>query len=142
MSFGEMLYVSKLLEENGIDGIEMSGGTLISKDLIPSRTKKIANKLGEIYYLDRARVFKQKISVPLILVGGIRKFDSSNQLIKDNICDMVSMSRPLIREPHLVSRWKSGDVEDALCESCNMCFKPALMGQGIYCYLEKKNGET
>jgi len=138
MTFNEMLYVSKLLQDNGIDGIEMSGGTLISKDLIPSRSKKIANKRGEIYYLEQAKQFKQELSVPLILVGGIRKFDVCNELIKNNICDMVSMSRPFIREPYLIARWKQGDLRDALCESCNMCFKPALQGEGLYCYMEKK----
>ncbi|WP_461833200.1 NADH:flavin oxidoreductase [Desulfothermus sp.] len=138
MTFKEMLYVSKLLQENGIDGIEMSGGTLISKDLIPSRAKKIANKLGEVYYLEHAKQFKQELCVPLILVGGIRKFDVCNELVKNNICDMVSMSRPFIRESHLIARWKHGDLRDALCESCNMCFKPALRGEGLYCYMEKK----
>ncbi len=138
MSFDEMLYVSKRLEQNQIDGIEMSGGTLISKDLTPCRTKKIASKLGEIYYLQHAKRFKQELSVPLILVGGIRKFEICNELVKNNICDMVSMSRPLIREPHLIARWKQGDLRDSMCESCNMCFKPALQGEGLYCYLEKK----
>ncbi len=142
MSFDEMLYVSKLLEENGIDGIEMSGGTLISKEFIPSRTKKIAKKVGEIYYMEHALRFKQKTQVPLILVGGIRRFNVCEKLISKGVCDLISMSRPFIREPYLIRRWKQGDLRDALCESDNLCFKPALMGEGIYCYLEKKIGKN
>ena len=54
---------------------------------------------------------------------------------------MVSLCRPLIREPKLIKRWMDGDRSPARCESCNMCFKPALNGEGIYCYLEKKQKE-
>lgn len=142
MSFDEMLYVAKRLEDLGIDGIEMSGGTLISKELIPSRTKKVVKKTQEIYYLEHAKRFKKELNIPLILVGGMRRFDVCEELLQEGICDMVSMSRPLIREPNLIKRWMQGDIKDAQCESCNLCFKPALSGEGIYCYLEKKEKEN
>jgi len=45
----------------------------------------------------------------------------------------IAMSRPLIREPDLVSRWKSRDRRRAECKSDNLCFGPGLEGGGIYC---------
>ncbi len=141
LEFKEMLYVSKQLKNMGIQAIEMSGGTLLSKDLIPTRTKKVAKKRGEVYYITHAKEFKKEISLPLMLVGGIRRYNTCKELILNNICDMLSLSRPLIREPDLIKRWKKGDKKDALCESDNLCFKPALMGEGLYCYVEKKQKE-
>jgi len=138
MELDEMIYVSKLLEKQGIDGIEMSGGTLISKDFTPVRTKKVVAKGAEAYYLEHAKKFKQEVKIPLILVGGIRRYEVCEKLLSEKVCDMLSLSRPLIREPHLIKRWQGDDKSPAKCESDNLCFKPALKGEGIYCYLDKK----
>jgi 2,4-dienoyl-CoA reductase-like NADH-dependent reductase (Old Yellow Enzyme family) len=43
------------------------------------------------------------------------------------------MCRPLIREPDLVNRWRSGDRRKAACTSDNLCFGPARSGEGLYC---------
>ena len=51
------------------------------------------------------------------------------------------MSRPFIREPGLIARWKSGDLRKAACLSDNQCFGPAMAGEGIYCVVEKKEKE-
>jgi len=48
------------------------------------------------------------------------------------------MSRPLIREPDLINRWRAGDLSKAACLSDNMCFGPARKGQGIYCLTEER----
>lgn len=37
--------------------------------------------------------------------------------------ELLSLSRPLIREPNLPTRWKSGDIRPAACISCNACYK-------------------
>jgi len=47
--------------------------------------------------------------------------------------DMVSLSRPLVREPGLVARWQSGDRAPSTCVSDNACFVPARRGEGISC---------
>ncbi len=132
-SFEDMLFVSEKLEQEGIDGIEMSGGTLISRKFIPSRIRE----KKEVYYRKHAMEFKKRLEVPLILVGGIRSLHVCNDLVKNHICDFVALSRPLIREPGLINRWKTGDESPARCLSDNLCFKPALKGMGIYCYRDE-----
>ncbi len=54
---------------------------------------------------------------------------------------VVSMSRPLIREPGLIGRWKSGDRRKAECQSCNRCFMSARAGNGIFCEMKNSGGE-
>lgn len=126
----------QILKEAGLDAIELSGGTLVSGDLNPSRTG-ILSEEKEAYFRDAAVAFKNAVDLPLILVGGIRSFHVAEQLISDNIADYISMSRPFIREPGLVNRWQSGDHSKATCLSDGKCFEPALGGKGIYCVVEK-----
>ena len=79
--------------------------------------------------------------MPLILVGGIRSYSVAEESIHDGVADFVSLSRPLIREPGLVARWKSGDPAKSECGSCNLCFKPILEGKGVYCVAQERERE-
>jgi 2,4-dienoyl-CoA reductase-like NADH-dependent reductase (Old Yellow Enzyme family) len=87
--------------------------------------------------MEEARAFKNKTDVPLIVVGGIRSFEVAERLLENGVTDYISMSRPFIREPGLVNRWKSGDRRKAECISDNLCFRPGAKGEGIYCVVEK-----
>jgi 2,4-dienoyl-CoA reductase-like NADH-dependent reductase (Old Yellow Enzyme family) len=133
-----MLATASLLEKDGIDAIELSGGTAYSGKYLPVRSCKIASEEDEVYYLDAARMYKERIRVPLMLVGGIRSLSVAERLVRDNLADYVSLSRPLIREPGLINRWKSGDTRKAECQSDNLCFNAAISGEGIYCVVERR----
>lgn len=137
-SVQDMLALSKILAAEGVHGIEMSGGTRDSGKYIPPRTTPIKNAQQEVYYSDQASRFKQELDLPLILVGGIRSLDVAENLITQGKADLISMARPLIREPELVQRWHSGDKRPAACISDNKCFKPILNGEGIYCVHTQK----
>jgi len=132
--------VGRILQEGGIDAIELSGGTLVSGKLGPSRPG-IRSHEKEAYFEDAAKAFKDNVSVPLILVGGIRSLEVAERLLKEGTADYLSMCRPLIREPDLVNRWRAGDRRTAACLSDNMCFEPARAGKGIYCVTEEKEKE-
>jgi 2,4-dienoyl-CoA reductase-like NADH-dependent reductase (Old Yellow Enzyme family) len=133
----DSLEVGTILESEGIDAIELSGGVLVGGKLSPSRMG-IKSEEKEAYFQDDARAFKRKLRVPLILVGGNRSFQVAERLINEGTADYISMSRPLIREPDLINRWRAGDLSKAACLSDNMCFGPAQKGQGIYCLTEER----
>jgi 2,4-dienoyl-CoA reductase-like NADH-dependent reductase (Old Yellow Enzyme family) len=133
----DSLEVGAMLESEGIDAIELSGGVLIGGKLSPSRMG-IKSEEKEAYFQNDAKAFKEKIGVPLILVGGNRSFQVAKRLINGGIADYISMSRPLIREPALINRWRAGDLSRAACVSDNMCFRPAQKGGGIYCLTEER----
>ena len=137
LSLDDSLQVASLLEEGGIDAIELSGGLLINPKLNPSRMG-IKTEDKEAYFKEEAKAYKQKVNVPLILVGGNRSLAVAEGLIEEGVADYISMSRPFIREPDLINRWKSGDLRKAACKSDNMCFEPARKGQGIYCLTEER----
>jgi 2,4-dienoyl-CoA reductase-like NADH-dependent reductase (Old Yellow Enzyme family) len=132
--------VGKILEKEGIDAIELSGGLLNNPNVM---NPKIDSGKGEAYFLDEAREFKKELTVPLILVGGIRSYDEARTLVQTGIADYISMSRPFICEPGLVKRWKAGDLRKAACISCNNCFEQIKKGEGVSCVpLEKSTAET
>ncbi|MBT9159235.1 MAG: NADH oxidase [Dehalococcoidia bacterium] len=137
LTLEDSLQVGAMLQEGGADAIELSGGTLVSGNLSPSITG-ILSEEKEAYFRDAAKSFKEKLHLPLILVGGIRSFHLAEQLIAEGYADYISMSRPFIREPDLINRWKSGDRRKSMCLSDSRCRGPLMDGEGIYCVVEKK----
>lgn len=139
LSVDEMLCVATMLEVAGIDAVEMSGGTIYaSGDYSSIRTGDPAIPEQEVYYREAAARYKEKIGVPLMLVGGIRSFVVAEDLIDQGGADYISLCRPLIREPGLVGRWRDGDQRRAACLSENACFGPLLKGEGLFCVLDQQ----
>lgn len=132
LSLEDSVEIACLLTDAGFDAIELSGGLLTSKNLSPCRGG-INSPDKEAYFKEEARLFRQELDIPLILVGGIRSFEVAEQLAEQELADYASMSRPFIREPDLVNRWKAGDRRKASCKSDNLCFRPGLAGKGVYC---------
>ncbi|MBR1792073.1 MAG: hypothetical protein IJ764_00325 [Bacteroidales bacterium] len=64
----------------------------------------------------------QVFSAPVALVGGLRSVDYIQQMLDSSQIAYASLSRPLIREPDLVNRWKAGDTSPSRCISCNSCY--------------------
>jgi 2,4-dienoyl-CoA reductase-like NADH-dependent reductase (Old Yellow Enzyme family) len=137
LTVDEMLKVAALLEREGIDAIEMSGGTVYASGAFSAiRTGAFNTSEKEVFYRKAAARYKATIRVPLMLVGGIRSFEVAEKLVNDGLTDYISLSRPLIREPDLINRWKSGDLKKATCISDNACFGPTLKGEGLRCVRE------
>jgi 2,4-dienoyl-CoA reductase-like NADH-dependent reductase (Old Yellow Enzyme family) len=116
----EAARIAKLLEGAGYDAIEVSGGMWESR-LYTGFNVVCQNvgKSGEAYFKEHARKIKERVGIPVILVGGIRSLSVAEKLI-NNYCDLVSMARPLIRDPYLPKKWR---YKPSDCKSCNRCLK-------------------
>jgi len=126
-------FLATELAAEGIDAIEVSGGTPGSGKLGAARPD-IKELSDEAYFLPQAEAIRHAApAVPLMLVGGVRSPEVIDKILADGSADYFSMSRPLIREPGLPNRWKSGDLRRAACISCLGCFGPARKGEGIRC---------
>jgi 2,4-dienoyl-CoA reductase-like NADH-dependent reductase (Old Yellow Enzyme family) len=133
----DSLVAAASMEKAGLDAIELSSG-MTKHAAFGSARKGISSPAKEAYNQEEARVFKRRLKTPLILVGGIRSLPVAERLVKEGVCDFISMSRPFICEPDLVNRWKSGDRRKAACNSDNLCFGPARSGEGLYCVTAAK----
>lgn len=133
----DSLYVARRLVEDGIDCIEVSAGSRASADgMVPSRTK-IRKEDDEAYLVQLAKYFKDALDIPIITVGGIRSPAVIARILSQGLADYVALCRPLIREPHLINRWKRGELEKATCISCNGCFETGLDGSGVTCKVDR-----
>jgi 2,4-dienoyl-CoA reductase-like NADH-dependent reductase (Old Yellow Enzyme family) len=132
-STDEMLDVAAMLESTGIAALELSGGTVLG--LAAGKPENSFSHTGktEVYWNDAATAYKARLKTPLILVGGIRCYETAEALVRGGDTDYVSLSRPLIREPGLIHRWISGDRTKSSCISDNGCFKPGGEGLGVHC---------
>jgi len=137
----DALYAARALDEEGVDAIEVSGGTSASGDRTPVR-QGIESREQEAYNLPLAYRIKNAVSCPVMVVGGIRSLEIAEGIIRREEADYVAMARPFIREPHLAKRWQEGDEGRARCISCNGCFKPGLKEGGIYCVVDRIERES
>lgn len=90
-----------------------------------------------LYHLPAAKIIKPALGdVPLILVGAVRTLKEMEEIVNNREADLISMSRPLIREPYLIKRLREGRVEKASCISCNKCFAAIFNNLPVRCYID------
>ncbi|KMY67219.1 hypothetical protein AAU61_10055 [Desulfocarbo indianensis] len=131
--------MAAILAEAGLDCIEVSGGTLSETPERISR-KNIKKEDQEAYFQPFAKALKDQVGIPVMLVGGLRTPRVMEKAIQDGAADMVSLSRPFIREPQLIKRWQSGDPQKATCVSCNQCFEN-WVHTPIRCFMDEPLGK-
>jgi 2,4-dienoyl-CoA reductase-like NADH-dependent reductase (Old Yellow Enzyme family) len=86
----------------------------------------------EAYFLSYARQFRDALTMPLILLGGINKLETIEAALTEGF-PFVAMGRALLREPDLPTRMQQGKAADSLCVHCNKCM-PTIY-QGTHCVL-------
>jgi 2,4-dienoyl-CoA reductase-like NADH-dependent reductase (Old Yellow Enzyme family) len=106
---------------------------ILGKMMLKSMEGKF--ELEEGYNLEAAKLIKPVIGdTPLLVVGGMRKADHMEKVLKDGVGDFISMSRSFIREPNIVNRIKEGKASAASCVSCNKCFAAVANDMPVRCY--------
>ncbi len=129
----EMAHAAGVLEKAGVDAIEVSGGTVLG--LLSGNPAISFSPVGrsDVFWEMAAAGWRKAVSVPVILVGGIRALRTAERLVVEGVTDYVALSRPLIREPDLIKRWHAGDTRDSACVSDDACLQPGLEGKGVGC---------
>ncbi|MBR1444245.1 MAG: NADH:flavin oxidoreductase [Firmicutes bacterium] len=106
--------VCKLLDNAGIDSIEVSGnGTSVGG---------IKVHVNEGYFVPVAAEVADSVSCPVIVVGGFRSIDTMEDVLNKTGIELLSLSRPLLREPDLPQKWEHDATYISKCVSCNACY--------------------
>jgi len=132
LTLAEGLEACREMVAAGVDSIEVSSGV---------GSAAAAIKEGESdrpAHRERAIAVKKAVNVAVAVVSGIRSLVTAEEIIQSGDADMVSMCRPFIREPHLVSRWLRKDKRPAVCISCNKCFPIVARGEPLECGEERR----
>lgn len=110
----ECLAICKLLDQPGIDSIEVSGnGTSVGG---------IKAHVNEGYFAPFAARVADEVSCPVIVVGGFRSLDTMEDVLNKTKIELISLSRPLLREPDLPNKMKADPAAISKCVSCNACY--------------------
>lgn len=114
MNESESLAICKLLDQAGIDSIEISGnGTSVGG---------IRPHVNEGYFATFASEVANEVSCPVIVVGGFRSLDTMEDILNKTKIELISLSRPLLREPDLPNKMNADSSVISKCVSCNACY--------------------
>lgn len=110
----ESLKIARMLDKAGIDSIEVSGNG-------PSVAGVRAHR-DEGFFTPLAARMAEEVSVPVMVVGGFRAFDTMQNVLNQTKIELISLSRPLLREPDLPVKMKADATVISQCISCNSCY--------------------
>ena len=111
----------------------------------PKRFRRAVVKAGAWYGGKRApfkplwnrhlfSAIKQRVSIPVFAVGGIRTADEVNAILDAGEADMVGIGRPFYAEPDLAERILGNDASPRLCLNSNKCVSAQMLGMRGVCY--------
>jgi 2,4-dienoyl-CoA reductase-like NADH-dependent reductase (Old Yellow Enzyme family) len=81
----------------------------------------------EGFFLPFARQFREALTMPLILLGGINEQATMEGALAEGF-DFVAMGRALLRQPDLPRLLQSGRQLGGLCVHCNKCMPTIYTG--------------
>jgi 2,4-dienoyl-CoA reductase-like NADH-dependent reductase (Old Yellow Enzyme family) len=96
----ESLDVVTAIAEEGIDLIEVSGGTYESPVMTGYRVKERTRR-REAYFLAYAENVRQRVDTPLVVTGGFRSGEGMRAALESGATDMVGLARPMAIYPDL-----------------------------------------
>lgn len=128
--------VAKLLEENGADAINVTGGWHESR--IPQTTGELPT--GGYTYL--AAGIKKAINIPVIASNRINDPIEAERIIALGFADMVNIGRGLLADPELPNKAKIGRLDEIRrCIACGQgCYDRRFSGKDVCCMINYSAG--
>jgi 2,4-dienoyl-CoA reductase-like NADH-dependent reductase (Old Yellow Enzyme family) len=106
----ESMQVISLLGNEGIDLIEISGGTY-ERPAMMKGDRKRSTVSREAYFLDYIDKARKLIKTPLLLTGGFRSVSVMEKALEDGNLDVVGLARPFCLYPNLANQIFDGSVK-------------------------------
>jgi 2,4-dienoyl-CoA reductase-like NADH-dependent reductase (Old Yellow Enzyme family) len=100
-SLEDCITVASWLGEDGVDLLEISGGTYEQLSLIgvePTDVRESTRK-REAYFIEYAERIKQSAQIPVMITGGFRSRDVMERAIESGEVDVIGLARPLCTDP-------------------------------------------
>ena len=132
----ESIKVAQILENAGVDIIEISGGTYEQPKLIgidasinPKRSEKRKESTiaREAYFLEYAKDIRSAVSLPLMVTGGFRTRDGIEEALRSNVCQIVGIGRPLCADPYCIKKLIAGELENLPSFEKTLSLGPSIL---------------
>lgn len=132
LELAEGLEAASKLAEAGFDCLEISQGLRGSTwNEMEFKTKLTPGRQN--YFAQWAAQVKDRVDQPVVMVGGLRSYNSIAESLRRDDADLAALCRPLIREPDLVLRWHKDAAYKPKCISCNQCLLLLRGGRALAC---------
>ena len=109
----QSIEVARMLQTEGIDFLEISGGNFESPAAYQYVSKTESSVAREAYFLDYARDIKASLRIPVMVTGGFRSKEVMNNALTDNATDLIGIARPFIIDPEFPSKLLQGLIDRA-----------------------------
>jgi 2,4-dienoyl-CoA reductase-like NADH-dependent reductase (Old Yellow Enzyme family)/thioredoxin reductase/putative sterol carrier protein len=127
----DAIQIAKILEKEGIDLINISGGVFDSPrfPVVPYMNYPKA------CFVSNAKLVKDALEyTPVAVVGRINTPDIAEQILQDNKADLTTIGRALIADPEFPNKIKEGrEDEIRVCIGCNTCLNQIMTEQQVLC---------
>lgn len=110
----ESLQVIQMLESEGVDLLEISGGTYerLAFFIMNENELKESTRKREAYFLDFAEKVRLQSQIPLMITGGVRTYDFCEEVLQNGEVEMVGMARPFITNYADIPAFLSGEKKE------------------------------
>jgi 2,4-dienoyl-CoA reductase-like NADH-dependent reductase (Old Yellow Enzyme family) len=116
-SLEDCITVASWLGEDGVDLLEISGGTYEQLSLIgvePTDVRESTRK-REAYFIEYAERIKQSAKIPVMITGGFRSRDVMERAIESGEVDVIGLARPLCTEPDCSTKLIQQTIQSIDC---------------------------
>lgn len=121
-SHADCLQVVEMLNAEGIDLLEVSGGTYEQPKLLGFEGKsdsvdpgaRASTRQREAYFLDYAQSIRKVAKMPVMVTGGFRTPAFIEEVLAADHCDVIGIGRPMTTDMNLPARWLSGESNEAV----------------------------
>lgn len=115
-AFEDSLQVARWLEAEGVDLIEISGGTYEQPRLLGIEGMEPVEQPGvaastlarEAYFVDFAKAMKASLKVPLMVTGGFRTRAAMEEALRQGAAEVIGLGRPLCAQTDGAARLLAG----------------------------------
>jgi 2,4-dienoyl-CoA reductase-like NADH-dependent reductase (Old Yellow Enzyme family) len=107
----ESIQVIQMLDAEGMDMIEVSGGTYERAAMVGT-FQKDSTVAREAYFMDFIVKVRSLVKTPLMLTGGFRTAAAMNMALENGELDFVGLGRPFCIYPNVAADLISGEITD------------------------------
>lgn len=105
---GESLELLEALDAEGLDLIEISGGTYEAAKMFEEPEPKAYAHSREGFFVDFARRARERVRTPLMVTGGFRTKQGMEDALKAGALDVVGLARPFVMNPRIAQELLGG----------------------------------